>query len=156
MIPTNLRRVLNNLHGRSTRCPCRVNDTTLCLYHVLLSLTNRHERVWGVYQTLEMMSLALTSVCGFVTDTFSVITSLIIRTVVVSSTEASVSSSVTWWSYVSVSVLFVPLVFFMTLSCFLNWSTSASRTFCGVNFLTFFLSDSSLSTLSFSVLSHYS
>jgi hypothetical protein len=49
MIPTRLRRSLKNVHGRSTGCPCTLtDDTTIYLNHVLLFVTNSHERVWSV------------------------------------------------------------------------------------------------------------
>ncbi len=47
-----------------------------------------------------------------------------------------------------------PLVFFLNLSSFLNLSDIVSRTFSSVNYLSVFLSVSSLSRLSFSVFSY--
>ncbi len=71
MIPTIFWRSLNNLHGHSPSFPCTVNDITLTLYHVMLSVVNLHERVWSVYTSLEVTSLATRSVCVFVTDDFT-------------------------------------------------------------------------------------
>ncbi len=51
MIQTRLRRSMKNVHGRCIGFPCTLtDDTTLYLNHVLLFVTNSHERVWSVNQ----------------------------------------------------------------------------------------------------------